>query len=114
VATEGALHDAAVIAPGPGHTAMLEQADLVGRGAYKTVDHVLVGEEVGAFHGVPGVQFEAIAFFRPHDGGGAAFGAHRMRTHHLHFGDKRDVGFALAANADLHRRAQSRQAGSKN
>ena len=54
---------------------MLQPADFVGRGVHEAVDHILVGQEIRSFHGVPGVQLEVVAFFGPHHRSGAAFGA---------------------------------------
>ncbi len=57
---------------------MLQEADLVGHDVDEAVHHVLVGEEVGPLHRVPGVQLEAVALLGPHDGRRAALGADRV------------------------------------
>ena len=92
---------------------MLEEADFIRRGSHKSLHRVLVRQEIGAFHGVPGVQLEAVTFLGAHHRGGASFCAHGMRAHDLHFRHDTDVGAAPRFDAELDRGAQPGESGSQ-
>jgi len=74
---------------------MVEQPDLARHRLAEAPDDVLVGEEVGALHAVPGVQRDAVALVLAEDGGRAAFRAHRVRAHQLDLRHDADVDVAF-------------------
>jgi hypothetical protein len=113
MASKRPLHDAAVLAPRPRDSPVLQQADLVGRGPHKPIHHVLVRQEIGPLDGVPGVQIDAVSFLGTHHRGGASFRTHRMRAHDLHFRHDGDIGHAPRPDADLHGGAQAGESGSQ-
>jgi hypothetical protein len=55
---------------------VLEEADFIRRRPHESIHSVLIGEEVGPFHGIPGVQLEAVSFL----------GAHHRLDANLHCG----------------------------
>ena len=114
VTAKGPLVDAAVGISGPRDPPMIQQQNLLRRGMDKTVDDILVGQEVGSLYRVPGMELERIAFVGAQHGRGAAFGADRMGTHELDLGDDTYVGPALGAARDLHRSPQPGQSGPEN
>ena len=113
MAAEGPLLDPAVRVARPGDAPVIELEDLLRHGVHEAVDHVLVGQEVGALDRVPGVQLEGVALLRPQHGGRAPFGADRVGAHELHLGDDPDVDLALQSPRDLDRGPQPGQAGSE-
>ncbi len=114
VAAKGPLGDAAVFAARPGDAPVVELQDFRGHGVDKQVDHVLIGEKIAAFDRVPGVQFETVAVFGTHHGGGAAFGCDGVGAHHLVFGDHGNVQFALGQARGFDGRAQPGQSCAEN
>ncbi len=96
-----------------GTSPVLEQADFIRRGSHKAIHHILVRQEIGSFHRVPGVQLKAVPFLGAHHRGGATFRAHGMRAHDLHLRHDTDVGPTPRFDADLHGGAQPRESGSQ-
>ncbi|OPZ71097.1 MAG: hypothetical protein BWY83_01319 [bacterium ADurb.Bin478] len=57
------------------------------------------------------MQFHAVAVIRPHNRGGSSFCGYRVGTHHLVFGDHRDVQAAPALPGGLNGSPQTGQSG---
>jgi hypothetical protein len=114
VSAEGPLRDPPVLVARPRDAPVVEPPDLVGDGGGEAADDVLVGEEVGSLHGVPGVQVDRIAFLGPQGGGRAALGAHRVGAHQLHLRHDADVHAAIQAGTDLDGSAQAGESRAKN
>ncbi len=109
VPSERPLHDASVFAARPGHTPVLQKTDFIGHCPDKSIDHILVGEKIGALHSVPGVEFQAVALLGAHDCGGTPLSTDRMGPHHLDLGDDADIDGSTGLDGEFNRCAQTRE-----
>ncbi len=106
VPAERPLGDVPVVVAGPRDPPVVQLADLLRDGVDECPDHVLVGEEVGSLHRVPGVQLARVAEVLAQDGRRAALGADRVGAHELDLRHDADVHLPTQAPGDLDRGAQ--------
>jgi len=97
MAAERPLVDAPVGAPRPGYSPVIQQHDLAGYFDSEAHGDVLVAEEIGAAHGIPGVKLNAVTVLRLYHRRGAALGAYRVRAHKLYLGYNSDIGLRILA-----------------
>jgi len=88
-AAEGARGHGAVLVAAPRATPVLEQRELDRRLLDEVLDHVLVAQEVGPLHRVPGVHLEAVVF--PGDRRRPALGGDGVAAHRVDLGDESDA-----------------------
>jgi hypothetical protein len=91
------------VSPRPGNTPVVELYNLVGHLVDKTVNHVLVGQKIAAFDGIPGMELKAVAFLRTEHRRRAALRANRVGTHELNLRNETDVHLSPAYAGRLNR-----------